>query len=190
MYRLALLATLAALPALAQQPPRPAGPAPAPAAAPAPQPAPPATTPDRTTATFGDWVLRCEPRAEAPPTRQCELNQTLQDQRGQMLAQFAIGRAQPGAVLRFIALLPVNVTAGAPFRLLPQEGQPGIDVTLRACTQRGCMADAELDQAALARLRDREGPARLEIRDATGQVAGFPVSLRGLPAALGALAAQ
>lgn len=190
MSRLAVLFLLAATPALAQQPApqRPAPPSAATPARPAAEaPRPAAPEPDRTTATFGDWTLRCEARAEPPQSRQCEIVQSLQDARGQTIATFALGRTQPTAALRFVAVLPVNVSVGAPFRLVAQEGQPVLEVPLRACGPRGCLADASLDAATTARLRERDGPGRFEMRDATGQEAALPVSFRGLAAALAVL---
>src|SRR5437899_1793635 len=48
----------------------------------APPPSPPVATtptPDRTTASFGDWILRCDRRTDVtPPQRFCEVGQTIQ----------------------------------------------------------------------------------------------------------------
>ncbi|MBY0336810.1 MAG: invasion associated locus B family protein [Acetobacteraceae bacterium] len=183
MRPILLLALL--LPSLAAAQPAPQRP-PAPHAAEAPRPAP-APEPERTTATFGDWTLRCESRPEGQPGRQCEIVQVLQDQRAQPVAQFAVGRAQAGAPLRLVALLPVNVSFGPAFRLVPEDGQAPLDVALRACGPRGCLADAELDAAALSRLRTRDGQGRFEMRDAAGQDVALPLSFRGFGQALAAL---
>lgn len=184
MTRLAL-PILLLLPALAAaQAPQPRRPADAPARPAAAQPTTP--EPERTTASFGDWTLRCEARPEGQG-RQCEVVQVLQDQRGQPVAQFAVGRPAPGGAIRLVALLPVNVTVGQPFRLVPEEGQAPIEVALRACGPRGCLADAELDAPVLARLRARDGQGRFEMRDAAGQDLALPLSFRGFAAALAAL---
>ena len=148
-------------------------------------PAPPLAPPQVTTAHFGDWVLRCESRAEAP--RACEILQSLQDQRRQPVAQFAFGRVQRGQPMRLILLIPANITVAAPMLIqLPDRNAP-IPVTLRACGPRGCVAEAEVNAAHLARLRAREAQGRLEYRDALNAEVALPFSTRGFGAALDAL---
>lgn len=180
-----LLAGLAAAsPALAQQ--RPA--APPPAAAPA---APPASAaPQRTSATYGDWVLRCETRTAPNPGRGCELLQSLQDQRGQPVAQFALGRIQREDPTRLVVLIPSNITIAVPMRLNLADGAPPIPVTLKACGPRGCVADTELSAALLTRMRAREAQGRLEYRDALNAEVALPFSTRGFGQALDALARE
>ena len=149
---------------------------------PAAQPPPPGTT----SASFGDWVLRCEARpAEPPPSRGCELLQSLQDQRRQPVAQFAFGRSRAGDPMRLLVLIPANITIAVPMRL--SFGDATIPVTLRACGPRGCVADGEVTVAILARLRAREGQGRLEYRDALNADVALPFSTRGFGPALDAL---
>jgi len=154
-------------------------------------PAARSTEPERTTAAFGDWVLRCEGRGpDAPataPARTCELVQAVQDQRGQPIAQFAFGRTARSEPWRLVAILPVNVTFSVTYRIVVDESTPPIAMTLRACGQRGCIADAEPDAAAVTRLRGREIQGRMEFRDATGAEVALPFSTRGFAPALAAL---
>jgi len=146
---------------------------------------PGATPPNVTSASFGDWVLRCETRAGAP--RGCEILQSLQDQRRQPVAQFALGRAQRSDPMRLLVLIPANVTVAAPMVIqLPDRG-PAIPVSLRACGPRGCVAEADLSAAQLARLRAREALGRLEYRDALNAEVALPFSTRGFGQALDAL---
>jgi invasion protein IalB len=144
--------------------------------------------PNVTSANFGDWVLRCEARAEAQ--RACEILQSLQDQRRQPVAQFAFGRSQRGQPMRLLVLIPANITVAAPMMIqLPDRGPP-IPVALRACGPRGCVAEAEVAQAQLTRLRAREAQGRLEYRDALNAEVALPFSTRGFGAALDALARE
>jgi invasion protein IalB len=171
---LLLLAGLAAsLPASAQQ--RPAAPAPA------------TSNPERTSATYGDWVMRCETRAAPATGRGCELLQSLQDQRGQAVAQFALGRIQREDPTRLVVLIPSNITVAVPMRLNLADGAQPIPVTLKACGPRGCVADTELTAALLTRMRGREAQGRLEYRDALNAEVALPFSTRGLGQALDAL---
>ena len=148
----------------------------------------PAAQPNVTTANFGDWVLRCETRAAAP--RGCEVLQSLQDQRRQPVAQFAFGRTQRSDPMRLLVLIPANITVIAPMVIqLPDRGPP-MPVTLRACGPRGCVAEAEINAAQLARLRARDVQGRLEYRDALNAEVALPFSTRGFGQALDALARE
>lgn len=183
---LILLATLAALPAAAQTPPRTA-PQPAPAPATPPRPAASPETPERTLAVFGDWAVACEARAANAAGRICQMSQTTQNQQQQSVAVLAIGRVARAEPWRMVAQLPVNVQVSQPARLAID--MP-ISLGFRQCTPRGCFAEAELrDEAALRRLRAHpaETVGRLEWRDATGSELGIPVSFRGFTAAFEAL---
>jgi len=196
--RLAPLLAILALPAIAQTPP-PSRPAATPTAplqgaqgrTPAAEaPAAGGAAPERTTATFGDWVLRCEARAANAPGRHCELLQSLQDQRGQPVAQFAFGRTTRNAPIRVVVLIPANITVAAPMRLNLDDGGQPIPIVLRACGPRGCVADGEVDAATIARLRGREAQGRLEYRDATNAEVALPFSPRGFAQALDALSRE
>lgn len=140
--------------------------------------------PERTLASFGDWVVRCE---RAGPRRSCEMVQATLDTRQQPVAVLALGRADRDAPYRLVAQVPVSVAVAEPARLTLE---PPLPLPFRSCTPRGCFAEAAVaDTAALARLRERgaEAPARLEWRDATGAEVAIPVSFRGFADAFSAL---
>ena len=153
----------------------------------------PTASPDRTSASFGDWTVQCAARpADAPagtPARSCEMTQSVQDSRGQIVAQFAIARPMPGQNARWVAVLPVNVTLTTPPRILADEGATAalVTLTLRACGPRGCVADAELRDEAMRALRLREGAGRLVFLSAAGAEVALPVSFRGFGQARDAL---
>jgi invasion protein IalB len=115
------------------------------------------------------------------------LLQSLQDQRGQPVAQFALGRIQRNDPTRLVVLIPSNITVGVPMRLNLADGAPTIPVTLKACGPRGCVADTELSTALMTRMRARETQGRLEYRDALNAEVALPFSTRGLGQALDAL---
>ncbi|MDB5375141.1 MAG: hypothetical protein JWP04_3783, partial [Belnapia sp.] len=141
-----LLLTVALAWPAAAQPARPAAtPPPAssalpPALPPAPPPAnalPPPTvseSPDRTTAVFSDWVVRCETRPTTPPVRGCEMAQTTADQRQQPVSVLAVGRQAKGEPLRLVAQVPVNVQTGQAARLvldIPGRQEPPLTLAFR-----------------------------------------------------------
>jgi invasion protein IalB len=152
-----------------------------------PPPAAASTTPERTSATYGDWVMRCEARAAPATGRGCDLLQSLQNQSGQPVAQFVLGRLQRDDPTRLVLLIPPSITVAVPIRLNLADGSQPIQITLKTCGPRGCIADTELSTAVLTRLRTREAQGRLEYRDALNAEMALPFSTRGLGQALEAL---
>ncbi|HRI90508.1 MAG TPA: invasion associated locus B family protein [Accumulibacter sp.] len=173
-------------------------------AAQAPAPSAPAATPpaaaaavsqvpERTTATFGDWTLRCErPATPVNAQRVCEIAQAIQVQ-GQQgpVAQLAIGRVQKSDPLKLTIVLPNNVTLTAAPKIAAEDkdGQL-VDAVWQRCVPGGCFADVALRDDMLRRLRARIEPGRIEFRDAAGQQLRLPFSNRGLAQALDALAKE
>ncbi|WP_043838991.1 invasion associated locus B family protein [Muricoccus aerilatus] len=146
----------------------------------------PSTTPrpDRTTASYGDWILRCEMQAGLSG-RQCEVVHTVLDQRGQTLAQLVARRGATAASILLSAQVGTNVTVADPLRLTVE--QAAISLTFRRCFARGCFAEAQPTEAELSSIVPRTEPAKVEFHDGDGQVVSLPVSLRGLTPALNAL---
>ncbi|ACA14875.1 putative invasion protein B [Methylobacterium sp. 4-46] len=180
-------------PVLAQPAPKPAV-APPPAASPAAPPVP--AEPELTTASFGEWTLRCQRLAEGEKvTRFCEVAQAVQVQ-GQAapLAQVALGRAPGEAGLRLTAVLPVTVSfpSGVRVGLEGKEGREAaaLDLAWRRCLPAGCVADGATREDVLKRWRAGSEPGRLTFKDAAGRDVTLPLSFRGLDQALEALAKE
>lgn len=160
---------------------------------PAAQPAPAATPsdPDRTTATFGDWLLRCERSTEGQ--RLCEVSQTLVLQgQSQPIAAIAFSRPARNQPLTLTVQVPVSVTLANPLKVIGEDRDTlTLDTGWRRCQPNGCFADLQLrDEPVLRRLRARTEPGRIEFRDAAAQDIRLPFSFRGLAAALDALARE
>jgi invasion protein IalB len=190
MYRsVVLLASLvAATTAFAQQKPSSTPPAPPPPPA-SSAAAPISAEPTSTTASFGDWVLRCQ-KIEA--VRACEVGQsiTVQGQSGP-IAQLAIGRPAPKEKLRLTIVLPNNVTLTAPVRLgTGEKVDQGLSLAWRRCLTVGCFADNELPDDQLRRYRMTSEPGRLVFQDGAGRELALPFSFNGLAQALDALARE
>ena len=152
--------------------------------APAAEPAGPSST----TATYGDWTVRCVPPPRDPAgAKVCEVSQAIRvEDRPGIVAQVAFGAWPIDGPLRLVVQLPNGVFLPPGARFLPQEGAvTGVDLAYSTCLQ-GCFADAEIGTDMLATLTGAKGPARLEfVNNARSRVA-LPVSLDGLKAALGA----
>jgi invasion protein IalB len=178
---------------LAQTPvPRPAAPrAPAPPAVspqPAAEPAPVSSLPQTTTATFGDWVMRCN-RIDNGSTTSCEVAQTLQVQGQGPIAEIAFGRP-PGkdTPMHVVVVLPNNVTFAGPVQMSIDEKDKPVELTYRRCLPAGCFADADGSDDILAKWRSQTGRGRLAFKDGTNRDIVLPFSFRGLAPALDAMA--
>ncbi|UHC20201.1 invasion associated locus B family protein (plasmid) [Methylobacterium currus] len=181
---LALAAILLAGSAAAQTPPKPG-------AAPSPTP----SEPGLTTASYGDWVLRCQRFEGDKPARLCEVSQAMQIQgQNAPIAQVAIGRPADETGLRVTVLLPVSVSFPSSVRVsgTDKDGKEAgvLDLTWRRCQPGGCLADGPAKDDALKRWRDGVEAGRLAFKDAAGRDLGIPVSFRGLGQALDALARE
>jgi invasion protein IalB len=149
-----------------------------------------ATTPSRTTASFGDWTLRCDRNPDAtPPRRSCELGFAVQNPGEQnALAQIAVGRLASAEPLRFTAMLPPNVTLPAGPKLFIDGKEPAsVDLTWVRCLPGGCFATADVSDDLLRKLRSSATPGRFEYRDAANREVKLPVSFRGFGEAFDAL---
>jgi invasion protein IalB len=184
--------------AQAPQPARPATPAPAapapaapvaqaPAAA-APAAAAPANDPAQTTATYGDWVLRCVRPENAQ--RVCEVVQSLVVQgQQQPVAQLAIGYDK--ADQRFTILVPPAISLARPPSLgVAGATTPNYPLAWRRCLPNGCFADVQVGPDLLKFLRGRNDPMQVSFKDAGERDVNLPVSMKGLVPALDALAKE
>lgn len=146
-----------------------------------------------TTASFGDWTLRCQRMdANGKVGRVCEVSQTLQVQ-GQAapIAQVAIGRLKSADPLRLTAVLPVSLSFPSSVQVASDEKDAkAVDLPWRRCLPSGCFADAALDDDALRRWRGPSQGGRIVFKDASERELTIPLSFRGLGPALDALAKE
>lgn len=146
--------------------------------------------PQRTTATFEDWTLRCETQGN-PPVKNCELVQAVTAPgQTQPITQIAIGRTNAKAPMKIVFQLPVNVwiETGVSF-LIEAKGQP-VTATLRWCNPAGCFADVDLSNDHVKRMRAATAQGRFGFKDAARRDINIPVSFKGFSAALDALGKQ
>ncbi len=172
-------------------------PVPPPAAPPAPLAA--TELPDRTQATFGDWLMRCETQRPAgqPATRACEVAIAMNDQRGQPIAQIVLGRASRTEPYRMLVQLPLEMRVDLPARLLLDPAAPpaeALSLPFRLCSasRGGCFGEIEaVPAAALTRIRARaDNQGRLDFRDGAGREVQILFSFRGFGQAMDALARE
>lgn len=178
-----------AAPAQQSQPRKPAAPAQAQAPAPAAQkPTSGAQTeggPSRTSATYDDWVVRCE-RAEGG-SKVCEVAQTLQigNQQQGLVAQVVFGKLKNDAPLRLVLQLPVGVWLPGGATFTAGDNGKAIPASFKFCIQ-ACIADTDLSAQEAAALPTASGAASLAFQDRNQAQITLPISLKGLAAALAA----
>ena len=184
---LLLLALAPALiaPALAQTPPQPAPPK---AAALAPVSA----EPQATSATFGDWTLRCQRVPDGEKAiKLCEITGAIRNQNQDAIAQAIVSRALRTDPLKLTAQIPNNVLLSSVVKITTgdKDAKPW-ELSLRRVTPIGVFADLTLSDSQLLTLHLQSDPGSLEFTDASGRAIKLPLSLRGLPQALDALARE
>ena len=140
----------------------------APKQPPAPQPGgalPMPSDPAQTTASYGDWVLRCVRTGDkGTGPRVCELVQTmvLQGQQ-QPVAQVAVGYDKNE--LKMTLLVPPAVSfSRAPTLSVPGPTGPFFDLAWRRCLPNGCFADIAVAAELLKLLRSRGDPMQVDFQ--------------------------
>lgn len=146
---------------------------------------PAAAQPDNTTATFGDWVHRCQQTAAG---RNCEVAQSLVIQGQQApVALVAIGRPVKGEPMKIVVQLPSNLAFAPPLRIALGEKDEGVAATWQRCIPGGCFADAVMSDDLMKRWRASSEPGQLRYTDAANRPVALNFSLRGFSAAADAL---
>jgi invasion protein IalB len=150
-------------------------------------------TPTSTSASFGDWVLRCQRLGNAAETLHvCEVAQQIraQDQQNP-LAEVAIGRLKKSDPLLLTVVLPVNVAFPNSPSFSPDAKDPApVDLGWRKCLPGGCFADVVLKDDVLQRWKAQSGNGRLTWKDAAGRDFAIGVSSNGLAQALDAFSKE
>jgi invasion protein IalB len=150
-------------------------------------PAPVGTEPQTTSATYGDWTLRCSRTGDA--ARVCEVALAFQLQGQQSpFAQLAIGHVAAKDPMHATFLVTPNVAFPSNVKLSAddKDTQP-VELNWATCIAAACRADGEFKDDQLKRWKALAAPAKLQFKDSTGRELAIPVSTRGLAQALDAL---
>jgi invasion protein IalB len=153
-------------------------------------PPPVGTEPQNTSATYGDWTLRCSRTGDADKAvRVCEVMLPFQIQGQQApFAQLAIGHVNPKDPMHATFLVSPNVSFPSNVKLSidDKDTQP-IDLSWSICIAASCRADGEFKDDQVKKWKALTANARLQFKDSTGRELAIPVSVRGLAQALDAL---
>ena len=162
--------------------------APAKPAAPAAVPAAPAAvdpnTPQTTTATYQDWVVRCETKPGAPKVCEAVQGVQVQGQQG-LVAQIVFGRLKKEDPVRLIIELPRGVWLQGAVTVQTSEKAAPVALAYTRCLN-GCLAELELKNDQLNALKGAEGAGIINFVDGTQRKVQLPLSFKGFSAALDA----
>ncbi|MGH6777910.1 MAG: invasion associated locus B family protein [Bradyrhizobium sp.] len=142
-----------------------------------------AQIPQQTTATYGDWTVRCEFHGT---TKTCEMDQTSQMQ-GRLLSQIAIGRPSKAAPFHIVVQVPIKVWLPAGVTLVTNEKAPGLTAPFKRCRTNGCFADTDLPEAVLKKLRTETKNGKLLFKNEAQKLVTIPVSFKGFAPAFDAM---
>jgi invasion protein IalB len=182
-----------AAPAQTIAPPVPAQQAqPAPAQQPQPQPSVqvPGNAPQRTTATYDDWIVQCETQAGPPLRKVCEMTQLTQIQiqgKAQPFSRAVVPRHTKDQPVSLIIQVPVNVSFSPPVRVQSSDTDQGLSAQFARCLPDGCFAEFEIKEDAMKKFRSATTPGKLSFSDSAGRPILIPVSFNGFGKAYDAL---
>jgi invasion protein IalB len=177
--------------AFAQQAPtaHPSVQKPAAGAPPAPGgPAPAADEPQRTTATYGDWVVQCVTTTNPPSEAVCDMAQVTQLQgKNVPFSRIAVAHPDKSQPINLTVQVPVNASFTTQVNIQAGDDDPGIIAPFTACTPNGCFAEFALRDDMLKKLRAATSAGKVSFADAGGHAVTVPISFNGFGAAFDAL---
>jgi invasion protein IalB len=172
--------------ATAQQPRPPAPPAAAPTA-----PAPAANeVPQRTLASYANWVLTCDTQAGPPPQKTCEILEMVQAQaQGKTVpfSRIAVMHPVKGQPIKLVIQVPTNATLSTNVRIQTADADPGVAAPFARCAPTGCFVDFELKDDVLKKFRAASGNGKITYADFAGHEVVVPLSFNGFNQAFAAL---
>jgi invasion protein IalB len=174
--------------AAAQQPSR------SPASAPALQQAhavPASEEPQRTTATYADWVVVCSSASGGATPKACKMIQGTQVQgKNVAFSHIAVSYPGRGQPINLTVQVPPNASFATQVRVQTADGDPGIVSSFSYCLPIGCFANFELKDDVAKKFAAAHGAGRVTFADAGGHSIAIPLSFNGFTQALDALAKE
>jgi invasion protein IalB len=147
-----------------------------------------AQAPQRTTATYGDWLVRCEMQGGNPPQKSCDVAIVIpaQGQSVSPVAQVLIARPNKKEPMRLVLQLQANVLVAPGVKLVYDDKQPPIPVSISRCFPAACFASGPLTDDTAKKLRSRTEPGQVEFKDGNEKDVRVAVSFNGFAAAFDA----
>jgi invasion protein IalB len=152
-----------------------------------------ADTPQRTTATYDDWVVQCETQTGPPAQKVCDMGQLTQVQaqgRSNPFSRVAIAHPVKGQPVKLVVQVPVNVTFATSVHIQTSDTDPGFVAPFARCLPVGCFAEFEIKDDLLKKLMAASGAGKLSFADGGGHDISVPLSFKGFSQAYDALAKE
>jgi invasion protein IalB len=159
-------------------------------AAPQPPSSGPVVAPQRTTATYDDWIVQCDTVAGPPSRKVCEMTQLTQSNvqgKIQPFSRAVVPKPEKNQASILVIQLPVNVTFSVSVKIQSSDADPGVSTSFARCIPDGCFASFELKEDVLRKFRAAASGGRLSFADASGRTVAVPVSFNGFAKAYDAL---
>src|SRR5262249_36727123 len=138
----------------------------------------------RTSATFDDWTVSCA--IGTPPATQmaCDMSQS-QKMEGQAnpTTLISLSRADKQHPYKITAIVPSNVWVLTGIRVVIDDQVLGT-AAIKWCLPNRCLAETDLTDDALKKLRGRSDAGKLEFKEASQRDVSMPISFRGFGQAL------
>jgi invasion protein IalB len=147
-----------------------------------------AQVPQRTSATYGDWSVRCEIQPGPPPQKACDLALTLAGQ-GQVpppVSQILITRPNKKEPMRLVLQMQPNVLVAPGVKLVYDDKQPALAIPFSRCFANACFASGPVTDDLAKKLRVRTEAGRVEYKDGNQRDIAVPVSFNGFTTAFDA----
>jgi invasion protein IalB len=148
-----------------------------------------AQAPQQTTATYEDWVVRCETAAGPQPKKSCEMVQSTQMQGQGVVSQIAVGHPVNGQPVKIVVQLLNGVWLPTGVKLVTGKSDPGLTATFKRCLN-GCFADFEVKDDTIKKFRSMPEPGQIQFKDGAVKDVSLPLSFKGFGAAFDALSKE
>jgi len=138
--------------------------------------------PQRTTATYDDWIVQCETQAGSPPRKLCEMTQLTQLQvqgKTQPFSRIIVPQPVKGMPSALVVQVPVNVAFGTKVKVQTGDSDPGMESPFARCVPDGCFAEFSIGADGLTKLRAASAGGKLSFADSTGRSIAIPLSFNG-----------
>jgi invasion protein IalB len=151
------------------------------------------TAPQRTTATYDDWIVQCDTQAGSPPRKVCEMAQLTQLQvqgKTQPFSRVAVPHPIKGMPTTLTVQVPVNVSFVGKVKIQTGESDSGLEVSFSRCQLDGCFAEFSITDDGLSKFRAANAAGKLSFADSTGRPVTVPLSFNGFGKAFDGLAKE
>lgn len=140
-----------------------------------------------TSATYNDWVVRCQKDAGASK-KSCVMDQVTQVKgKNEAFSRIAVAAPVSGRPINLEVQLPVNVLLRAPLVIRTDDADAGFSAPFDHCVPAGCFAEFDVKDEIVKKLRAAEGVGKATFKDSTGHDVAVPVSFKGFREAFDAL---